>query len=418
MTTFGPTRTARSAPAILFTAFEPSGDEHASHVIAELRQRNPTLAIYGWGGPKMEKAGATLIERTGDDAVMGVPGFHKIIEHGKINRRVDEWLEDNRVTVHVPVDSPAANFPICELTKSRGIKVVHLVAPQMWAWGAWRVKKLRRLTDLVLCLLPFEESWFRNRGVNARFIGHPLFDDPVDLAAIDARIAERREIFPVPADPPSVAPKIAMMPGSRPGEIKNNFPQLLDAFRRILQDFPRARGVLGVTRPEVEHQLRKRAEKLGGWPGGSGGESLTVVAADTDAVVRWCDYAIVKSGTVTLYFARQQKPMVTFYRPAKIAYYALSKWLISTPFFTLPNLIAAKQIVPELIPYFGTGQELAVGVYRMMRQPSFADDMRAELQKVCRRFDGKRAAQNAADAIEEFAGLRAPLVTGGGTAAA
>ncbi|MGQ0629203.1 MAG: lipid-A-disaccharide synthase [Phycisphaerales bacterium] len=398
-----PTRTTRSAPTLLFTAFEPSGDDHAAHVIAELKRRHPNLTIYAWGGPRMERAGATIIERTGDDAVMGVPGFQKIIEHGKINRRVDEWLEDNRVTVHVPVDSPAANFPICALTKARGVRVVHLVAPQMWAWGPWRIGKLRRLTDLVLCLLPFEEQWFLSRSVPARFIGHPLFDEPVDLSAVDARLNTLRERLPVVTEGPGVAPCIAMMPGSRPKELKGTLPALLDAFRRITQDFPRARGALAVTRPEIEHQLRRRAERLGGWPAG-----LSVVAGDTDAVVRWCDFAIVKSGTVTLHVARQTKPMVTFYRPDKLVYYLVGKWIVSTPLFTLPNLIAGKRVVPELIPHFGDGQALAVGIYRMMRQPGFADDMRRELARICARFDGHRAAHNAADAIEEVLGMRPP----------
>ncbi|MFN7022873.1 MAG: lipid-A-disaccharide synthase, partial [Phycisphaerales bacterium] len=183
-------------PALLFTAFEPSGDDHAAPVIAALRSRHPRLPIYAWGGPKMEAAGATIVERTGDDAVMGMPGLAKVLEHSRINRRIDDWLDDHRITVHVPVDSPAANFPICALTKARGAKAVHLVAPQIWAWGQWRLKKLKRLTDLVLCLLPFEEEWFQARGVPARFIGHPLFDRTPDVAAADARIAAGGGTFP------------------------------------------------------------------------------------------------------------------------------------------------------------------------------------------------------------------------------
>jgi len=403
--------TASGKPILLFTAFEPSGDDHASHVIAELKRRHPYLTIYAWGGPKMERAGAIIIERTGDDAVMGVPGFQKIIEHGKINRRIDEWLEDNRVTVHIPVDSPAANFPICQLTRSRGTKIVHMVAPQMWAWGPWRVGKLRRLTDKVLCLLPFEEQWFLSRGVPAKFVGHPLFDEPLDYPAIDARVEALRDRLPQPEGPKDLAaktaPKIAMMPGSRPKELKGTLPALLDAFRRVQADFPKARAVLAVTRPEIEHELRRRAEKLGGWPDG-----MTVVAGDTDAVVRWCDFALVKSGTVTLYVARQHKPMVTFYRPDKLSYYLVGKWIVSTPLFTLPNLIAGKKIVPELIPHFGDGQDLAVGIYRIMRQPNFADDMRDELAKMCKKFDGTSAATGAADAIEEMAGIRPAAVAG------
>src|SRR5579862_3673801 len=108
-------------PGILFTAFEPSGDDHASAVIAELRRRHPDpamLPIYAWGGPKMAAAGAELIERTGDNAVMGVPGAGKIFEHLKIHKRIKGWLCENKATIHIPVDSPAANFPIAKLAKS------------------------------------------------------------------------------------------------------------------------------------------------------------------------------------------------------------------------------------------------------------------------------------------------------------
>ena len=139
-----------SSRRLLFTAFEPSGDDHAAGVIAELRRRHPSLEIFAWGGPKMERAGATIVERTGDDAVMGMPGFAKIREHQRINARIADWLDKNPVSAHIPVDSPAANFPICELSKARGIKVVHLVAPQIWAWGRWRIHKLRRMTEFCL----------------------------------------------------------------------------------------------------------------------------------------------------------------------------------------------------------------------------------------------------------------------------
>ena len=97
------------------------------------------------------------------------------------------WLDANPVAVHVPVDSPAANFPSCKIAKARGAKVVHLVAPQVWAWGKWRVNKLRRLTSFVCCLLPFEEQYFKERNVPAEFVGHPLFDELPDLGALDAQ---------------------------------------------------------------------------------------------------------------------------------------------------------------------------------------------------------------------------------------
>ncbi|MBC7773777.1 MAG: hypothetical protein H7210_14890 [Pyrinomonadaceae bacterium] len=386
---------------ILFTAFEPSGDDHACAVVAELRRRHPTLPIYAWAGPKTEAAGATIIERTGDAAVMGVPGLSKILEHRRINCRVARWLDSapvrGTIALHVPVDSPAANFPICKITRERGIKIVHLVAPQMWAWGPWRVAKLRRLTDKVLCLLPFEEDWFMARAVPAKFIGHPLFDTPLNLAELDARVAAT--IGAGEGASGTGFPKLALMPGSRPSEIASCFPILLDAFNRLKKDFPGASGVIAATKPAVADAMRRRAGELGGWP-----DDLAMVAGDTDAVIRWCDFALVVSGTVTLQIAKQARPMVAVYRPKRLMYNLIMRWLISTELFTLPNLIAGKRIVTEFIPHFGDGEDLTVEVIRLMRQPAYADDQRRELEKVVARFNGYNAANSAADEIEKMLG--------------
>lgn len=385
-------------PAILFTAFEPSGDDHAAAVIAELRRRHPDLPMHAWGGPKMERAGATLVERTGDDAVMGLPGYQKIREHSRINDRIARWVAAHPVTVHVPVDSPAANFPICAITRGAGARVVHLVAPQIWAWGRWRIHKLRRRTDLVLCLLPFEEPFFQKRHVNARFIGHPLFDAPVDEPALDARAAALG----------GGSPRIALMPGSRPAEIEHNFPLLLDAFRALRDSHAGLAGVVAATKPAVADRLRAIAESTtgGGWP-----ERLGMVVGDTDAAIRWCDLALVVSGTVTLQIARQLKPMVVVYKGSPLFYYGFAKWLLATKFFALPNLLAHRAIVPEFTPHFGGSEKIVDAARALLESPERGAQTRAELARVVGLFEGRHAAAAAADAIEEIAGLtpaRAP----------
>lgn len=390
-------------PGILFTAFEPSGDDHASAVIAELRRRHPNLPMFCWGGPKMVAAGATLVERTGQNAVIGVPGIGKIIEHVKLTRRIKHWIRANRPALHVPVDSPAANFPVCKIARSFGAKVVHLVAPQVWAWASWRVHKLRRRTNLVLCLLPFEEEWLMARAVPAKFVGHPLFDEPLDLEAIDRRVVELSPQIPPspgPAQTGGAAPKLALMPGSRPGELTRCFPILLDAFKRLKTDFPLTSGVVAATTPDAVKTLRQLAAAHGGWP-----EGLGIVHGETDAVVRWCDFALVVSGTVTLQIARQRKAMVAVYSPSWLMYQFLGRWLVSTDLFTLPNLIAGRKILPELIPHFGDGEAVAVEVIKLMRRPGYADDQRQNLDAVCKRFRGKNAAVASADEIERVLGL-------------
>jgi lipid-A-disaccharide synthase len=378
---------------ILFTAFEPSGDDHASAVIRVLRARHPNLPIYAWGGPKMEAAGATIIERTGDDAVMGVPGFRKIIEHQRINQRIDAWLAANPVTLHVPVDSPAANTPICELAKARGVRVVHLVAPQIWAWGRWRIHKLRRLTDHVLCMLPFEPEFFQRRGVRATYIGHFLFDDPLDDARVDARAAALG----------GGEPRVALMPGSRPDEIERHFPVMFEFFRRLREAHPNAAAVIAATGPHVETQCRAYAAAHGGWP-----EGLSVVVQDTDAAVRWCQVALVKSGTVTLQVARQRRPMVVFYKKSNPVLFFLARLVLSTKVFSLPNVLARRRIVPEFIPHWGGPGPLLRAVEAILADPERARRQLEEVDRVLAAFRGRRAADLAANAIEEFLALPSP----------
>lgn len=391
-------------PKVLFTAFEPSGDDHAAVVIRELKRRHPSLPIFAWGGPKMEKAGATIVERTGDTAVMGVPGVGKVLEHIRMNRRIEEWLDTNRIALHIPVDSPDANFSVCAMAKKRGAKVVHLVAPQLWAWREGRIHKLRRLTDLVLCLLPFEEAWFTHRGVPAKFIGHPLFDLPLDLAELDRRCEALG----------TGKPRLALMPGSRPAEVRRSVPPLLDAFRELKQDFPELRAVMPLTRAAVRDEVMQLARENGGWP-----EGVETLVGDTDTAIRWCDFAIVASGTVTLQVARQRKPMVTFYRfgrSLQLPFWAFGRLMFTTKLFTLPNLIAGKRVVQELVPHFGGGEPLAAGVLKLMRQPGYADDQRAALDDICRKFESHHAGPSAADAIEEVLGISPSARANGGSA--
>jgi lipid-A-disaccharide synthase len=376
---------------LLFTAFEPSGDEHAAAVIAELRRRHPNLPMYAWGGPKMERAGATIIERTGDDAVMGMPGIQKIIDHHRINNRIDDWLRDHPVAVHLPVDSPAANTPICEIAKKRYCKVVHLIAPQIWAWGRWRIHRLRRITDLVLCMLPFEEVFFHKRRVPARFIGHFLFDKPIDTQELDRRSA----IFG------DGEPRIAMMPGSRPDELVRHFPVLLDSYRALKKLHPGAVGVVAATSDRVAAQLKDMAKQTrGGWP-----ESLRIFVQDTDAIIHWCQLALVKSGTVTLQVAKHNRPMVVFYRKSNPIMFLLARTILSTKLFSLPNVLARRRIVPELIPHFGGPKRIVRAADALLRDPSLAQAQRTALAEVVSTFSNRNAASNAADAIEQVAGL-------------
>jgi lipid-A-disaccharide synthase len=319
------------------------------------------------------------------------PGWDKIRQHQQINRDIQRWLSEHpEVEVHIPVDSPAANFPICKISKKAGRKVVHLVAPQLWAWAQWRIKKLRKRTDLVLCLFPFEEPWFISRGVPARFIGHPLFDEPLDIDTL----TERSRLLP------DGNPKLAILPGSRPAELRRNFPLLLNTFKALRQSNPELVGCLAATTESVREDLYQRANRVGGWP-----EGLDVRVGETDLVTRWCDLALVVSGTVTLQLAKQAKPMIVVYKVNELVFKVLAKRLIRTRYFTLPNLIASQEIVPELVPYYKGIDRLRLLAEEVMASPERLEAQRLNLRYVSGKFAGKMASSNAADAIEEVAGI-------------
>lgn len=396
-----PTLNDAPPPGILFTAFEPSGDDHASKVIARVRALRPDIPIYAWGGPKMARAGAQIIERTGDDAVMGMPGLAKIRQHVQINDRIEAWLKHTPIALHVPVDSPAANFPICAITRKAHLGIVHLVAPQIWAWARWRIHKLRRLTDCVLCVLPFEEHFFLKRHVPATFIGHMLFDEPIDHATLDVSAAAL----------PAGSPRIALMPGSRPAELARNFPMLLDMVRALRADFPNLQGVIACTRPEVETDLRRAASAWAATVGESISDSgwpmnLASVVGQTDTVIHWSDMALVKSGTVTLQVAKHRKPMVIFYRKGSKTSYVLARSFIPTKFFTLPNLIAGERIVPEFVPHFGGPEPIIAAAKELLADPAARAAQIASLNRICSMFNGLDASLLAAEKIIEHYNLR------------
>jgi len=382
---------ARNDPAVLFTAFEPSGDDHAAVVIRELRRRHPGMRIVAWGGSKMEAAGAEIVERTGADAVMGVPGLKKIREHRRINARIDAWARGRRIALHVPVDSPAANFPVCEIMRAHGAKTVHLVAPQLWAWAPWRIRKLRRLTDHVMCVLPFEERWFRDRGVRATFVGHPMFDHALDTGALDERIRGW----------PSGEPRVAIMPGSRPGEIRKNFPLLLEAYRRLSAEHKGMVGIVATTGDEIEPDLRRLAAQHSiRWP-----DSLGITSAATEAVIRWSSLALVVSGTVTLQIARQHRPMVIVYKIGRLGWSLVARWVIQTKFITLPNILAGREVVPELVPHFVGAEPIAQAATELLEDRSRYEAQVRELGAIIEQFRTHDTARECADIVERYAGI-------------
>lgn len=382
----------------MFTAFEPSGDEHAAPVIAELRRMRPETPIYALGGRRMAEAGATMIEQSTARPTMFLDSLAKITSHRRMMKRLGAWLDDHRVAVHVPTDSPAANWGICKMVKRRwgsaGAKVAHLVAPQVWAWASWRVGRLRRWSDMVMCVLPFEPAWFAKRGVRARFIGHPLFNRPLDEAELNWQAMSYA----------TGSPKLALLPGSRPAELKKNWPIIREVFDRLVAKYPRAQGLVPAADGNAARWLKERA---GSWP-----VNLKMVEHQTDAALHWCDAALAVSGTVTLHVARHGKPMVILYQISPWVWYLVGRWMMRARTFTLPNLIAVGEpkhgdeghVVREFIPFWGDVGPIADEMSGLIDDGEKRNTQLVAMNNITSLFTNHDAGREAAAIVAELAG--------------
>lgn len=383
-------------PCILFTAFEPSGDEHAAPVIAALRLLRPDVPIFALGGRRMAEAGATLIETTTDQSVMLAGALGQVMEHKRRLARLREWVRLNPVALHVPTDSPAANWSICKMIKSQSpaspAKVAHLVAPQVWAWASWRVGRLQRWSDLVLCLLPFEPTWFARFGVKSKFIGHPLFDHGLDDEGLGWQAVSY----------PGGYPRLALLPGSRMGEIRKNWPVMLRVAKEMRKRYPELQAVVAAA---DERGSRLVNELSPGLPA-----HIKVVHGQTDAVLHWSQVVLTVSGTASLHVARHARPMAILYRVNPLLWHLIGRWLIKSRTFTLPNLISLGQpaqsderhIVKEFVPFWGSADPIVRELSDLLENSPRRLKQLEELAKVVQQFRGHQAGQEAAQAIADL----------------
>jgi lipid-A-disaccharide synthase len=379
-------------PTVLLTAFEPSGDAHAAPLVRALRELAPDVRVVGWGGPRMRAAGCEMAGETARDGAMALAGLGKIASVRRTVHQIREWAAKNPVDVHVPVDSPAANWHIAKWMKAHGrgaaggARVVNLVAPQLWAWAPWRIRKWRRTSDAILCLLPFEEEWFRSRGVRAHFIGHPVLSHPV---GDDARARA--------AALPAGAPKLLLLPGSRSSEVRANMPRMLDVFRAVSRTRPGLVGLVMAANDALVPLVRDAAHGAA-WPA-----DLHVAAGDPDAAIAWCDCALNVSGTVSLDLTHQRKPMVALYMTGLVSI-AGSKVLLSMHDRLLPNIVAGRRIVPEFVPWGGGVRPVVDALGALLDDPRLRARTSRELDAVARRFEGHDPGREGAGVVLGFLG--------------
>jgi lipid-A-disaccharide synthase len=319
---------------VFVSANDPSADVHCAGLISALKRAGSPIEFVGIGGPKMAAAGCEVIEHTVGRAVMTYNALAHVGHFYRLVQRIRRYLQEHPVDLMIVCDSPSFNFHVAKAAKKEGVRTLFYVAPQLWAWGGWRIHKLRRLCDKLCCILPFEEAWFSQRGVDTTFVGNPLLDKlPTDLSGLRKDYAGFE---------PGRA-RIALMPGSRLAEIDS----LWKPMQEIAVQLKRRRPNASFTAVAVNSERQRLLEQMQ-IPGFECRYSVDSVR-DTAARV---DFSIVASGSATLEVASSGCPMVIMYQTNRFLWQLAGRWIVHAKFLTLVNLLADRELVPEFMPYF------------------------------------------------------------------
>lgn len=359
-------------PRIYVSAGEPSGDAHAAPVIAALRRQAPRVTIEAFGGPQMEAAGARVLDRMEAFSVVGfVEAVEGIPRHYRLLRRTRSAFRAGRYDVAVFVDYPGYHLRAAAAAAEAGVPVLYYIAPQLWAWGASRVSRLAAAVRRLAVILPFEEPFFRERGVPTTFVGHPLKDRP----PLPSRMEARRALG---LDPDR--PTLGVFPGSRAQEVRRIWPVARDAARRVVAAHPAVQVVVAGT-------------PVASYPDAG---TIRVATGDPALVFAAADAGLCKSGTTTLEAALADLPMVITYRLHPVSNF-IARRVLRVPWVGLVNLVAGELVCPELLQGAAQPQALADGLLPLLD----ADDpatrrQRAALARVREQLGPPGAAERVA----------------------
>jgi lipid-A-disaccharide synthase len=386
---------------IFFSVGEPSGDLHGANLIRQLQARRPDLKAVGYGGPKMAEAGCEL---HADLTALAVMWFARVLvnlhKFWDLGSRADRYFRHHRPDAVVLIDYPGFNWWIARRAKAHGIPVFYYTPPQIWAWARWRVKKMRRLVDHVLCSLPFEEPWLRQRGCEATFVGHPFFDE-VRRHSYDEQFLAEHQGQP--------GPLVAILPGSRTQEVTHNLRWFLKAAAIIQQHVPEVRFALASFKPSQAEIARQMIE--------ASGLPVEICVGKTPELMRLADCAMSVSGSVSLELLYHGTPTVILYWISRFAYLVQS-FFRTVKYITLVNLLATdnlddldmtpfdpaqadadRVLFPEYLTYEDKSAQLAAHIIEWLRDPAKRAARVAALQELKARVAHGGASKRAADYI-------------------
>jgi lipid-A-disaccharide synthase len=367
----------------LVVAGEPSGDLHAARLVEALRGLGP-CRIQGVAGPALRAAGVEPLVPMEQLAVLGFAEIpSRLPALLRARRRVLTAFEDWRPDAVVLVDYPGFNLRLGPELKRRGARVFYYIAPQVWAWHPERARAMARWVDHLAVVFPFEEPLFRAAGVRTTFVGHPLMDE---LAPEVDEARFRDELGLAPGQP-----LLGLLPGSRPQELERHLGVLVAATRRLQRDRPGLTGVLPLAPGLDEASFARR--DLG---------SVRVVRGRVRATQAFADACAVASGTATLETALFGTPLVVFYRTGWLNY-AIARRLVRLSHIGLPNIVAGREVVPELLQGALSPESLAAALAPWLDDPVANAAQRRGLAVVRERLGGPGASQRAAALLGSLA---------------
>jgi lipid-A-disaccharide synthase len=285
----------------------------------------------------MESAGCRILFRLTELAVMGLFDVIPLLwRFYRLVRAARRHLAENRPDAVVLVDYPGFNWWIARAAKKLGIPVFYYLPPQLWAWAPWRIRKIRRFIDHVLCGLPFEHAWYRERGIAAELVGHPFFDEVADRRLDEAFLAGQMSTRP------QAGPIVAILPGSRNHEIRLNFPNQLQVMAELHRRFPDARFLVACYK---ESQRESCATALAG---SSLKLPVELHVGRTSEIIALARVCLMVSGSVSLELLARRTPAVVLYRVGRLNAW-IGRLLVTCPYISLPNLIAGRPVMPEFV---------------------------------------------------------------------
>ncbi len=352
---------------IFFSVGEPSGDQHAARLIDELRRRHPDLEVSGFGGPQMQAAGCRLDYQLTRLAVMGILRVLPLLwQFYKLIRQADEILARERPDAVVLVDFPGFNWWVARRAKKHGIKVFYYLPPQLWAWASWRIRRVRKYVDHVLCGLPFEQSWYAERGVEAEYVGHPFFDE-IQSHQLDEAFIESYQ---------HTGLTMGVLPGSRNHEVAQNWPLMIDCIHRLATKYRDVRFLVAcysdAHREECMNSFQAKY-------GTSHDEVVEFCVGYTPEIIAAADCCLMVSGSVSLELMSRGTPAVVIYYFGWVLG-MVARLLVRCKYCSLPNLIIDREVMPEYFPQ-GDGQKTVAQVTDKL---SFWIEQPEEREKVSR----------------------------------